>query len=318
MSLPTPETLIHLAIPYTHGICVGTMKASYAQPVNYDRSRGVVVDTMSNTVAGHCFNELLVRCLSGQDLPPGRQFDYWCMVHSDVEPFLCCRNCSGMGCDNCNGRGGMPYWLDAMIDELEASKADVIHAVCCIKDDRGITSTGVGNLDDEWDATRKLTLEEVHRLPETFDLCDVLKLWETDEDIRGRPGWTFPSKRVFLAPNTGCMLWKRGDWWDDFPGFEQRSKIVRWTDPTGTVRRRASMSPEDWSLGRWCAQHDLRVVGTRKVSTAHFGNHPWSTAASWGKHKRDELYLKTIQEAKDEHARWCAAGRIDPATSVTG
>ena len=46
--------------------------------------------------------------------------------------------------------------------------ADVVSTVLPIKDRRGVTSTAIDDPEDEWTPLRRLTMREVHRLPETF------------------------------------------------------------------------------------------------------------------------------------------------------
>lgn len=273
------KTFTHLAIPYTSGICVGTMDAANYKACDSNRERFCVVDKLSNTIAGNCFNELLCRCLTNVELPEGESFTYWCLLHSDVVPL-------------------QQWWLDILIDELETHGATVIHSPCCIKDLRGITSTAVSDMNDEWGANRKLTLHELHSSPETFGLADVLKLWEAEEP--GSVAAFGTGTSVCLSPNTGCMVVKMGDWVRSFPGFEQRSRIVHEKLEDGSWKSHAEVAPEDWRFGRWCALNGLKVVGTRKVTTAHMGMVPWGTDQSWGQQKRDEIFINVVKGINDE------------------
>jgi len=213
------------------------------------------------------FNQLMCECLN-----QGDQFDYWSMLHSDMAPFTT----------------ETRRWLDIHVDELEEQKLDVIHAVAAIKDDKAVTSTAVLNLEDQWAIGRRLTVKELYKLPDTFTLDDILNL------IDGP--WP---KNPFLAPNTGCMTVKLGH-------AKMRKFML---DEAFQFRHRAGehsdgrlywqFVPEDWAFGRWCAKNRLTVAGTKKVLTAHFGRHMFTTLPGWGTWDRDEQYFKEINRVRD-------------------
>src|SRR5262245_17498739 len=53
----------------------------------------------------------------------GERVDYFAMLHDDIDP--------------------EKYWLDKLIDELEAQELDLLSVVVPIKDRRGMTSTAL-------------------------------------------------------------------------------------------------------------------------------------------------------------------------------
>ena len=178
-------------------------------------------------------------------------YEYFAMLHADVAPIE-------LG------------WLDTMRQQLDDHMADLIHVPCAIKDDRGLTSTAIGTVWDRW-RVRRITTTELHALPTTFDISDVLRtLGITDQNY-------------CLLPNTGCMMFKRGDWCKQFPGFTISDEIVQVTETSWAPRN----EPEDWALGRWMAKAKLRVIGTRAVTTNHLGRASYGTHEPWGKWSTD-------------------------------
>ena len=242
----------YVGIPYTNHVEPATLRSVYETIVNPKRAeRGAVLDGVSCSVLPHSFNVLWARCLNNEgSIPAGMTYSYFCLLHSDVVPQT-------------------PYWLDVLIDEMEANGGDVIHACVAIKSNEGWTSTALGETDDPWYRHRKITLTELRWLGEkTFDLADLME--SLPDPRRG-------FREPVLCPNTGLMVVKLGPWCRDFPGFEILSRVV---ERDGKMV--AEFSPEDWNFGRWCAGQGLRVLGTTKVKTSHFGIRPHSTMAAWG------------------------------------
>ncbi|HEX6985675.1 MAG TPA: hypothetical protein VF170_09870, partial [Planctomycetaceae bacterium] len=102
----------------------------------------------------------------------GERVDYFAMQHADIEP--------------------QDYWLDTLIEEMEARDLDLLGVVVPIKDMKGVTSTALARPDgDTWRIQCRLTMAEVYRLPETF----------TSEDV-GHP----------LLLNTGLWVCRFGEW----------------------------------------------------------------------------------------------------------
>ncbi len=183
--------------------------------------------------------------------------DYFVMLHSDVYPT----------------EGG---WVDVLIDALEEAKVDIMHAVVAIKDERGLTSTALGDL-DPFNRVRRVTTTELSKLPDLFLVDHVWK------SLGGE--WPDP---FHLLPNTGCMAVKLGGWCWEFPGFHFLDRLIDHPDEVGKdlggrrPRRLAQFSPEDWNFGRWLAENGLKVGGTRRLKVSHFGRHGFANWIAWG------------------------------------
>ena len=100
----------------------------------------------------------------------GEEITHFAMLHDDIVPE------SG--------------WLELLYEEIEACGADVLSAVVPLKDSYGLTSTAISGPDNPFIRERRLSLEEVYRLPETFTIEDTGYL-----------------DRMLLA-NTGCWICK--------------------------------------------------------------------------------------------------------------
>ena len=262
----------YVGIPFTRHIEVATMKSVYETAFIRGDERRLFLDPLSCSVLPQAFNFLWCRCINFEGAPDGDGFRYFCMLHSDVVPLT-------------------PGWLGILIDELESTGADVMHAPVAIKDQRGATSTSIGQVDDDWDLHRKLTVQELHEMPETFGVEHVMSDWRAAE-----AGWM--GKRICLCPNTGLLLAKVKEWCWEWPGFEFKSKIVDSDDkrvgPHGKRLRQPNFVSEDWLFGHWCGRMGLRVMGTRKVKTTHVGSWPFTTDSPWGEQAVDENYFKAM------------------------
>jgi SAM-dependent methyltransferase len=174
---------------------------------------------------------------------------YFAMLHADIEP--------------------QEWWLDSLIDELEARKLDVLGVVAPIKDARGVTSIAMARPDlDPWTITGRLTMHEVHRLPETF----------TSEDLG------FP-----LLLNTGCWVCRFDEAWAKKVRFTVNDRIA--FDPNQGIYF-AQVEPEDWYISRLWHELGLKIGATRKVSLGHRGTMSFSNTQAWGTNDYDREYLK--------------------------
>lgn len=197
------------------------------------------------------------QCWADAIANPGK-FDYFAMLHSDVEP--------------------QQGWLDVLYDEIVRTKATVVSAVCAIKDGKGVTSTGVGPVDDDYEY-RRLTVTECQKLPQTFGLADVkaANLWP-DEYWQG-------GLRCLLV-NTGCWIadlsWPK--WYEVRPDgcfdfvYEQKHRIQKW--PDGSVH--CEFAPEDWLLSRYVCRHGGTALATRLFRVAHWGEQMYPNWQTWG------------------------------------
>lgn len=169
----------------------------------------------------------------------GQRVDYFAMQHADVEP--------------------ADWWLDTLIDELDARGLDVLGAVVPIKDTLGLTSLALDRPDgDTWRPLCRLTMTEVFRLPETFTSAEV-----------GHP----------LLLNTGLWVCRFDPAWARQVRFTINDRIV-FDRPSDCYR--AQTEPEDWYFSRLCHELGLKVGATRKVKLTHRGGMTFPNSHAWG------------------------------------
>jgi len=164
-------------------------------------------------------------------------------------------------------------WIDKLVDEMDSLKADFISVVAPIKDLRGLTSTAIGKFGLDWTPYRRLTMEEVMVLPETFSIEDT----EYPDDI--------------LLHNSGCWL---ADLRNPLFGEEDASGrgLVYFTINDRIVRkggkRTYQVEPEDWFFSRRLHEQGARTFATRKVLIEHHGDFAFRNDHAWGVAKVDE------------------------------
>jgi hypothetical protein len=167
----------------------------------------------------------------------GTPVRYFAMLHDDVAP--------------------EDFWLDKLIEELEAKQLDVLSVVVPIKDTKGLTSTAIDG-GEAWRPKCRLTMAEVHSLPETF----------TGDDIGGQ-----------LLVNTGCWVCRFDSEWVKSAHFTINDRIVL-NESTG--RYEAQVEPEDWFFSRHCNRIGLKIGATRKIAVSHRGEGDFSNQRVWG------------------------------------
>lgn len=165
-------------------------------------------------------------------------------------------------------------WLDILLTELETHRADLVSAVVPIKDKRGLTSCGIGDVNDPWNPFRRFTMREIMQMPETFTVED------TEHPDR------------YLLHNTGC-------WCCDlrnpvFRALDDNGELIAFMNfplrvvqgPDGQlVHQRES---EDWFFSRQLHRLGVRTLSTRKVSLTHQGSMDFPNSEAWGLFKHDE------------------------------
>ncbi len=192
----------------------------------------ITIDSNVNSALCLNFNAMWCRFLN-------EGYEWFAMLHSDVY--------------------AQGPWMDILRDSLERRGAAVASGVSAIKDSRRLTSTAIGNPKDPWQPSRRITVFELKNLPAEFtnDECSHL---------------LYRSEHRCLLGNTGCMLVKRGDWVNDFPGFNTQNRIV--LCPV-TKKRIAQFEPEDWNLHRYLANNGLGAVVTQQVRIDHYGRYSY-------------------------------------------
>ena len=161
----------------------------------------------------------------------------------------------------------------------------LFRSVVAMKDWRGLTSTGVGDSADPWNAFRRFTIREIHSiLPETFSISDT------------------PHPEKYLLHNTGCWLADlRNTAWRavDENGMLKATlsfPIAAQMMPDGTIEHRRES--EDWYFSRMIAGLNLKTVATRKVSATHYGTTPYVNDKPWGDYLFGDEATRSKWEAK--------------------
>ncbi len=205
----------------------------------------VVMRMQESSLLAHNFNALWCQALN---LHRRSGLDYFAMIHADIEP--------------------PDGWLDTLVDELEAKQLDVLGVAVPIKDVRGVTSTALAREDgDPWRVHCRLTMSDLHRLPETFTAADI---------PGGRP----------LLLNTGLWVCRFGDWCRKVR-FTINDRIV--VDKDGDYI--PQVEPEDWYFSRLLNELGLRVGCTRKVDVGHRGHMTFGNTRVWGNNAFDREYV---------------------------
>lgn len=260
----------------------------------------VCVDSISSSLLAFGFNRMW--CKFAND----PSYDYMVMLHSDHGPQV--------RADIKKERPQLT-WLELLIEELEAEKCQAMHAVAAIKDVLGTTSTALGHRDAKFEPVRRITVRELMKLPDTFTTKDCVE----GLDWFGQQ----PNGRALL-PNTGVLAIKReGFPFEKFPGFCITDAVQR--DAEGKYV--ALVEPEDWAFGRWCAREGLRVGGTKKVVTHHYGRSDFHTEEPWGMWERDENWAyhtgvangrENAEELRRRHAGASVCPPAEEKTEVQG
>lgn len=214
-------------------------------------------ECLTTTCCQHC-NSLLARGMNMLYAQAQYQgFDYFAMLHTDIGP-----------------EAG---WVDKLWAEMEEHDADIVSAVVPIKSPEGLTSTAIdmsiGPAVRDWHI-RRLTMQEVMGLPETFGQADTVAA-----------GMNPDNRSLYV--NTGCMLvnlrkpWVRqtNDFGDLLCYFTIRDGI-QITDGRYDVR----VIPEDWGFSRMVQETDpsAKVLATRAVKLRHWGDHGYDNQTPWG------------------------------------
>lgn len=191
------------------------------------------------------FNALWVAALNM--VHSGKQVDYFAMLHDDIGP--------------------EDFWLDKLIEELEAKELDVLGVAVPIKDHKGLTSLAIDHESgDTWRIQQRLTLSEVLRLPETF----------TSDDVGGP-----------LLLNTGCWVCRFDMDWVTNVHFTINDRIAF---DTRLNRYVSQVEPEDWFFSRLCHERGLALGATRKVRVIHEGAATFNNFDDWGSQSHDVEY----------------------------
>jgi hypothetical protein len=150
---------------------------------------------------------------------------HFLLLHADVEP---------LDAD----------WLELLLAEMRAARAEVLSAVVPIKNAEQQTSTARDT--DAWQP-RRYTLEDIRQQPMTWTARDLLV-------------------------NTGCLLVDMRRSWVERICFTINDRIER--TPAGWE---ALAEPEDWNFSRQCRRLNVPVFATRRLRIRHWGAGWWTT-----------------------------------------
>lgn len=196
--------------------------------------------TAQGSLLAHVFNRTLCEARQKRDAGVATHF---CMLHDDIAP---------------EADWFQKLWAE-YIKEPEG-KRGVISVVSPIKSPHMMSSTALDT--DPWEP-RKLSLEEVSRLPVTFDSKEASAL----VGARGAPNGPWAN----LLVNTGLMLFDLREPWVDGLVFSIRDFIqVKDGVP------KAFVEPEDWRMSRYIHSQGYPVLATRAVELAHYGSLGWT------------------------------------------
>lgn len=244
-----PNPLRHqvaLAFPggmFSYGSCIGVINATLG---SHDLR---VLPESSNG-----FDDFNVLWAAALNLVESRQATHFAMLHSDITPD--------------------PGWLDILLHELDIHQADLVSAIAPIKDDRGVTSCGIGDQTDPWNPWRRFTMRELVGMPETFSVADT------------------PHPDRYLLHNTGCFvcdlrnpLFFRTDEHGDLRAFFNFPlRVRRGTDGFWTNGRES----EDWYFSRQLHALGAKTLATRKVRLSHRGGREYPNWAGWGSYRNGD------------------------------
>lgn len=203
--------------------------------------REVSISVKGSSILPFTFNDLWCEALNGRKSPG---FERFVMLHNDIVP-------------------NHEEWIDQLLDLMTEYGADVMSVVSPIKDEAGLTSTGVDT--HPW-RPRRLTMNEVlNELPPVFGNAEL-------QPYGGN-----------LLFNTGLMAVRLDTTWAEEVTFGFGNAIAKL--PNGVYL--PLVEPEDWRFSRWCHKRDLACFATSKISLGHIGLKMYPNNVAWG-HQHDK------------------------------
>ncbi len=222
-----------------------------------------VTSKASSLLAFGC-NSLWCDALNGRD-----KITHFMMIHADVIPV-------GVG------------FMGKMLSEMEAQEADILSVVLPIKSQDGLTSTALLARDDPLGPRRlhrrRITMQELSQLPDTFDSDDVSRLFNL----------YFKDVPCLLA-NTGLMLVDLSGDWVEHAYFEINDTIYK----NANGRFVADVEPEDWHFSRLAQKAGARIYATSKIKAQHAGHGLFPNWGAWGTTEHD--IPQVSQNGRVEH-----------------
>ncbi len=179
-------------------------------------------------------------------------------------------------------------WLDILLEEMDAREATLVSSVAPLKDGRGLTSSGIADLNDPWQPWRRFTLKEIHQtLPETFD---HVAAGYPDQPLLHNTGlWVCDLRKPCFQ-----KLNERGelDLYFNFP-----TRAVRGPDGKFQHQRES----EDWLFSRDLWNRGIKdTYITRRVKLVHHGKMDFSNSSVWGSFQNGDEHTAAKWRAKPE------------------
>lgn len=218
----------------------------------YRETQGYVnrfVASQQSSLLANCCNQLYTLALNHRE-----EYGWFMLWHADV-------------------RIKEPGLINGLLGEMERTGAQCISVLLPIKDEKGLTSTGLYFTERGKKRRRRLTMREAAKLPETFSAADLVGFWQAPVDS-------------VLLVNTGLLLFRLEQPWVEQVYFNIRDRIIRQDDGSFL----AVVDPEDWNFSRQLHELKVPVVCTRKFSAYHKGVGLYSNQGEWGRWQTDELW----------------------------
>lgn len=232
---------------YDGNIDFQTQAAVYRETAGYAER---VVASQQSSLLANCCNQLYCIALNDRE-----QYGWFMLWHSDI-------------------RIKDPGLVSGLLAEMQRLGAGCISVLMPIKDEKGLTSTGLYYRDaQKKKRRRRLTMREAMQLPETFSAEHLIKFWDA------------PSSSALLV-NTGLLLLDLSQPWAEKIYFNIRDRIIRQSDGkfVGVV------DPEDWNLSRQLHELKVPVFCTRKYLAFHKGVGLYANQGDWGRWQTDNIW----------------------------
>lgn len=256
---------IYLAVPGKHfcwGTTTGVVNSTrnhIVRPFNGGLGFSGVVD----------FNWCWVDAMN---LLESGEITHFAMLHGDIEPDPTQR------------------WIDILLEEMEAHSATLVSTHLPIKDQRGLTSSGVCDPAVKWGgAYRRFTQKEIlHELPETFN--NVLAGYPDKPLLHNTGCWIADLRKpVFRELNTDGSL----KTFFQFPERIVRDKKGKWSH---------EQESEDWYFSRDLWERGVRDTWiTRRVRLTHFGMMGWPNWVDFGDYENGDENTAWLWRADAEN-----------------
>ena len=237
---------IMLCIPHGGSMCYGASQALFRSTETH--SVGINPKPGASLMCNQ-FNALLCDALN--EFEAGN-ITHMVFLHSDIAP--------------------EDYWIDTLVQEMEKHGADFLSVVSPIKDNRGLTSCGIGQAGWAWSPKKRFTMHEIMELPETFSIADTG--YPEDVLLHNSGCWIADLRNpLFTRTSPSCGL---------HAFFTQNDRIVRHNG-----KWRPNVESEDWFFSRRLYELGAKSFITRKVKLRHIGDAEFRNDVAWGEWEFD-------------------------------